>query len=172
MIIKVLLILLFIFIPLTSQASDEGEFETNLDCLARNIYHESALESRSGKIAVAQIVINRIENDSYPNTICGVIHQSKIKNNKRYCQFSWVCDKRSKVKEDSKAWLESLDVAFHIMTGNLESKIIKNTKALYFHNDSVVPTWSLCKSKVVKIGNHTFYADKNNKRAVKKCYQS
>ena len=46
-------------------------------CMAQNIYFESANQSFAGKLAVAHVVINRMEDLQFPNTVCGVIYQAK-----------------------------------------------------------------------------------------------
>ena len=45
------------------------------ECLAKNIYFEAGVESTAGKLAVANVTINRAANKNYPNTICGVVQE-------------------------------------------------------------------------------------------------
>ena len=45
------------------------------ECLAKNIYFEAGVESTAGKLAVANVTINRTLNVNYPNTICGVVQE-------------------------------------------------------------------------------------------------
>ena len=50
----------------------------NLDelyCMAQNVYFEARHESMIGKIAVAHVVMNRIESKDFPNTVCEVVKQ-------------------------------------------------------------------------------------------------
>ena len=47
------------------------------ECLAKNIYFEAGVESTAGKLAVANVTINRATNSNYPNTICGVVQEGK-----------------------------------------------------------------------------------------------
>ena len=70
-------------------------------CLALNTYHEAKNQSFVGQVAVAQVVMNRVEDDRYPNNVCDVVKQGltykwkptlPIKNR---CQFSWYCDGKS-----------------------------------------------------------------------------
>ena len=69
-----------------------------VECLALNIYHEARNQPTAGKLAVAQVTLNRVKHDRFPNTICGVVYQGYYLNNnpiKHKCQFSWWCDGKS-----------------------------------------------------------------------------
>ena len=48
---------------------------TSLMCLALNIYHEAKNQSFIGQVAVAQVVMNRVKDTRYPNTVCEVVKQ-------------------------------------------------------------------------------------------------
>jgi spore germination cell wall hydrolase CwlJ-like protein len=43
--------------------------------MARAMYFESHRSSRDGMIAVGSVVMNRVESDAFPNTVCGVVSQ-------------------------------------------------------------------------------------------------
>jgi hypothetical protein len=77
-----------------------------LDCLTRNIYWESATEPFEGKVAVAQVTINRVESGRFASDICGVVYQKNVVYDKVICQFSWFCDGSSKVKAHISSTLE------------------------------------------------------------------
>lgn len=147
-----------IAVPHTGHASGleaKSFLDREIECLAKNIYHEAGKESFEGKVAVAQVTVNRSEDERYPSTICNVVHQKTSFANKIICQFSWVCDKR-KTKLNYEQWLEAREVAEQVLLDGLRLAKLKN--ALYFHNTSVSPNWG--KVKVAKIGNHIFYSDK------------
>ena len=59
-----------------------------LDCLAINIYREAGYEPFEGKVAVAQVTMNRVEDPQFPNDVCSVVYQ-KSTTVKTVCQFSW-----------------------------------------------------------------------------------
>ena len=65
--------------------------ERQLDCLARNIYHEAGHEPFEGKVAVAQVTMNRARDSKFPIDVCGVVFQKNIFMEKVVCQFSWYC---------------------------------------------------------------------------------
>ena len=48
-----------------------------LDCLTRNIYWEAASEPFEGKVAVAQVTLNRVESGRFAPTVCGVVYQKE-----------------------------------------------------------------------------------------------
>jgi len=128
-----------------------------LDCLTRNIYWESATEPFEGKVAVAQVTINRVASGKFAPDICGVVYQKNIVYDKVICQFSWFCDGSSKVRPIYPAhWKESEEVAKKVLLEGFRLPSVKN--ALYFHADYVKPQWG--KPQVAKFGRHIFYAEK------------
>jgi spore germination cell wall hydrolase CwlJ-like protein len=122
-----------------------------VECLARNIYFEAGGEPRAGKIAVAEVTMNRVKSKQYPRTVCGVVHQ----RTKGTCQFSWVCEGKKKVYRNSSAWRDSIKIAENILISKQHYGIIGSAK--YFHADYVDPAWAEQKQLIRKIGNHIFY---------------
>ena len=49
--------------------------EEELKCMAENIYFEGRAEPMSGKVAIANVVMNRVMSDRHPNSICEVVHE-------------------------------------------------------------------------------------------------
>jgi spore germination cell wall hydrolase CwlJ-like protein len=128
--------------------------EKNLSCLAINIYKEAANEPFEGKVAVAQVTLNRTKNPNFPNTICDVVYQKNTFMGKVVCQFSWYCDGTYKGRVVNKqAYDESYKVAKMVYLEDFKLESVKN--ALYYHADYVSPNWG--KKKVTKIGAHIFY---------------
>jgi len=130
--------------------------QKQLTCLAQNIYHEAGSESFDGKVAVAQVTINRANNGNFPSTICGVVNQKTQVADKTICQFSWVCDPLAKGQRIySKAWQDSQEIARKVLLDGLRLESL-GSDALYFHNAKVRPKWGL--AKIDRIGGHTFYS--------------
>lgn len=130
--------------------------EAQLKCLAQNVYHEAGYESFEGKVAVAQVTMNRVESGRFADTICGVVQQKNVIYQKVVCQFSWYCDDASKRKPiNNAAYQESFEVAKMVMLENFRLSTLK--EALYFHGDYINPQWG--KPKVAKIGRHIFYKE-------------
>jgi spore germination cell wall hydrolase CwlJ-like protein len=128
--------------------------EKQLACLARNIYYEAGNEPFEGKVAVAQVTLNRAESGLFPNDICKVIYQKNIFYEKVVCQFSWYCDRATIVRPIHKeAYDQSMEAAKKVLLEGFRLPSIKN--ALYYHADYVNPGWR--KERVAKIGKHIFY---------------
>jgi spore germination cell wall hydrolase CwlJ-like protein len=135
--------------PVTAQLRQK-----QLDCLARNIYHEAGYESFEGKVAVAQVTINRAESGQFPSDICQVVYQKNIVYERVLCQFSWYCDNASLKKPmNGPVYTESMEVAKKVLLEGFRLPSIKS--ALYFHGDYINPKWG--KQPVAKIGRHIFY---------------
>lgn len=122
-----------------------------IQCLAKNIYFEAASEPLHGKIAVAQVTMNRVHSQRYPNTVCDVVYQK----NPRGCQFSWVCE-GTKFIRDGDGWRESLRIAENILLFKKKYSIL-TASTKYYHADYVNPRWAEDKQLVAKIGRHMFY---------------
>lgn len=136
-------------LPTTKQVS--AALQKQVMCLAKNIYYESATESYEGKLAVANVVMNRVNSPQYPKTVCEVVYQ-KIKNT---YQFSWVGQNVGTIN-NKYAWEECMIIARKALTEHKLHDIIYKTNAMYYHNTSVNPGWKL--KKVTRIGNHIFYS--------------
>lgn len=155
--ISSILLSILLFIPLTSQQqtftyelSVAQDFSKQILCMAKNLYYEAAMESYEGKLAVAQVTMNRANSSKFPSDVCAVVYQ---KVNNTY-QFSWVGEKVSEVR-NKYAWEECLHVARRALTEKKLHDTIYKTQAMYYHNTSVKPGWNL--RYVAKIGNHLFY---------------
>ncbi len=128
--------------------------QKQLDCLARNIYHEAGYEPFEGKVAVDQVTINRAESGDFPSDICKVVYQKNIVYEKVLCQFSWYCDSASLKKPmNGPVYTESMEVAKKVLLEGFRLPSVKD--ALYFHGDYINPGWK--RERVAKIGRHIFY---------------
>jgi spore germination cell wall hydrolase CwlJ-like protein len=115
-------------------------------CLAKNIYYEARGEPLHGKIAVAQVTLNRVTHRTeFQSSICGVVY---AKN-----QFSWTMERHREPRGE--VWLEAQALAKAVVIGTAH---LPDFKALYFHNLTVKPKWNQTKELVARIGNHIFYA--------------
>lgn len=130
--------------------------ERQLDCLALNIYREAGYESFEGKVAVAQVTMNRVNHGNFPKDVCGVVYQKTVVMEKVVCQFSWYCDAEHRNKPINRAvYEESYNVAKKVLLENFRLDSVKD--ALYYHAAYVNPRWN--KEQVAKIGQHIFYKD-------------
>jgi len=131
-----------------------------LVCLALNVYHEARDQPFIGQVAVAQVVMNRVRDERYPDDVCGVVKQGQtyswdtdfpVRNR---CQFSWYCDGKSDKTPDVEAHNRSMLVAHGVMNGHLDDFV---EGATHYHASYVRPDWAETKTKVVQIGEHIFY---------------
>ena len=130
------------------------ERERQLRCLTQNIYWEAASEPFEGKVAVAQVTMNRAASGKFPGDICGVVYQKNVIYTKVVCQFSWYCDGTHRVKPvHAPLYRESEEVAKKVLLENFRLPSLKN--ALFYHADYVNPGWG--KTPIAKIGHHIFY---------------
>lgn len=128
--------------------------ERQLTCLARNIYYEAGGEPFEGKVAVAQVTLNRANSSQFPGDICNVIYQKNKVYEKVICQFSWVCDRPSALRPNNgPVWEESMAVAKKVLLEGF--RLPSLTTAMYFHADYINPGWK--RERVAKIGRHIFY---------------
>ena len=144
---------------LPANASDENG---DRFCLAQNIYFESANQSFAGRVAVANVVLNRVEDDQFPSTVCDVVYQAEMKENWKgnllpilhRCQFSWYSDGKSDLPTDSKTWMEAFRLAGRVLAFEYQDI---TEGSLWYHSDTVEPYWSKHLSLVTTIDNHLFY---------------
>ena len=133
-----------------------AEREKQLDCLAQNIYYEAGHEPFEGKVAVAQVTLNRVEDGRFGKGVCGVVHQKNAIYEKVICQFSWVCETKSRIKPIHTAdYAESEAVAKKVLLEQF--RLPSLTEAMYYHADYINPGWG--KPKITKIGHHIFYKE-------------
>jgi hypothetical protein len=132
--------------------------ERQLDCLAMNIYREAGYEPFEGKVAVAQVTMNRVKDGRFGDDVCGVIFKKNVVMDKVVCQFSWYCDSAAKTRPiNQSAYNESMAVAKKVLLEGFKLDILK--EALYYHANYVNPRWPL--EKIGSIGNHIFYKGKD-----------
>ena len=143
---------------------------SELECMSMNIYFEAATESTAGKLAVAQVTINRVKSRHYPNTICGVVYEGPhytTTNGQQFpvrdrCQFSWYCDGKHDTPSGGKMWKQSEEVAKYVLEN---TKLLDITDgATHYHADYIPnPRWAIARHKTMQIDTHIFY-NKNKKR--------
>tara|TARA_B100001939_G_scaffold333123_1_gene332779 strand:+ start:408 stop:923 length:516 start_codon:yes stop_codon:yes gene_type:complete len=156
-------IVILYFILAAGKAHGSAEEETmDRYCMAQNIYFESANQSFAGRLAVANVVMNRVDDLQFPNKVCDVIYQAKTRINwkgnevpiRNQCQFSWYCDGLSDEPVDSATWIKSLYIADLVLTG-VYKDITEGS--LWYHADYIYPYWADELEYVTQIEDHIFY---------------
>ncbi|NBN64365.1 cell wall hydrolase [Pannonibacter tanglangensis] len=124
-----------------------------LRCLAEAIYFEARGEIEEGQVAVGQVVLNRVKNPAYPDTICEVVYQNRHKRNR--CQFSFACDTIPDRVSEGEAWTRAQRLARELVAGEQYLKMVD--ASTHYHATYVRPRWAGQMSKRGKIGLHIFY---------------
>lgn len=119
-------------------------------CLTEAIYFEARGESLQGQVAVAEVILNRVDNPLYPRSVCGVVKQRGSGG----CQFSYICDGRTdRMRERVPA-----DLAGRIARAMLDgAPRVLTEGATSFHTRAVRPSWSRRYIQTAAIGAHVFY---------------
>jgi spore germination cell wall hydrolase CwlJ-like protein len=123
-----------------------------LRCLTQGIYYEAALESTKGQEAVAQVILNRVRDPNYANTVCGVVFEGAERVTG--CQFSFTCDGSLAQQPVAWAWDRARVVAERALSGHVATEV---GTATHYHADYVHPWWSPTLAKITQIGAHIFY---------------
>lgn len=120
------------------------------DCLARNVFYEAGVEDYTGKIAVAQVTVNRLKEGRWGDDICKVVYSPS--------QFSWTKDKKKRwAKPKGELWKASQIATRDFIKG---TRIKHLESSRFYHTDYIKrPAWAKVKQEVHKIGQHIFYAD-------------
>jgi spore germination cell wall hydrolase CwlJ-like protein len=128
-----------------------------LRCLALNIYREAGYEPLEGRIAVAQVTMNRVEHREFPNTICGVVYEKTINRftgKRTTCQFSWYCDPVHRNRPVHQTTYEqSYEVAKQVLLDGVRLPGLEN--AIFYHATYIDPKWNY--PRIATIGQHIFY---------------
>jgi spore germination cell wall hydrolase CwlJ-like protein len=137
--------------------------DNDYHCLASNIYWESRNQSLGGKMAVAQVVMNRVDNERFPDTICSVVKQTKYYPSGGIdlhdCQFSWYCDGRGDEPFENEQHI--YEDAFYLAVNMMDNRTMDMTEgATHYHSDKVYPYWADSLQRMTQIDNHIFYKRK------------
>lgn len=112
----------------------------NTDLLARLIHGEARGEPYEGMVAVGAVVLNRVEDSRFPNTIAGVIYQKGA--------FDVVTDGQINLVPSNTAYKAARDA----LNGWDPSY-----GCIYYYNPATATSkWIWSRPLVVKIGNHNF----------------
>jgi spore germination cell wall hydrolase CwlJ-like protein len=142
------------FVALMTTVANAGWFDESsaadpqsVECMAKAIYFEAGGESQTGKIAVAKVVMNRVNsNGVYPDKVCDVVYQ---RTSKHSCQFTWTCRRNPKIVSND-MYEEAKQIAEAVLEGRIKTD--PTNGSVSFNN---TPSRGL--KHHVKIGRHYFY---------------
>ncbi|GBD43630.1 Spore cortex-lytic enzyme [bacterium HR40] len=123
----------------------------DISCLATNVWFEARGSPFVDKLAVAQVVVNRVRDPARPNSVCGVVFEPH--------QFSWTSDERPDHvritnRIEREAWLDSVLAAITALDGRMPDLA---AGATHFHNPQVSPAWAAAFEYVARWGGHRYY---------------
>ena len=122
-------------------------------CLAEGIYFEARGESKKGQAAVAQVIVNRVKNPAFPNTVCGVVYHNKHRRNA--CQFSFACDGIRDRVRSKKSWRIAKKIADDMIDGREWLREVGSSS--HYHANYVRPRWARKMKRMTRIGKHIFF---------------
>ena len=152
----------------TFNMEDYSVNDTELTCLADNVYFEARNQGTAGWAAVIAVTLNRVQDHRFPNTVCEVVKQGPTRESwkkdgtwypvRHKCQFSWYCDGKADIvhKKDGKIYDEIQNLSYLSLIPTVKLLDITDG-ATHYHADYVKPAWAKTKTKTVEIGDHIFY---------------
>ena len=137
------------------EAERANRRESDLQCLAENIYFEARGESLDGQYAVAEVTLNRTRAQNFPHTVCSVVHEMRWDPSRRrmVADFSWT-ELGALSPDEGPAWKRAMKVA-NAAYDDLHDPIVPG--ALFYHSTRVRPGWARTRTAIATIGNHVFY---------------
>ena len=129
---------------------------TEINCMTRNVYHESRSETKVEWKAITDVVYNRFLSEKYPDDVCSVVMQDS--------QFSWTLMKESElirreqkepkryyaIREQISEWVLQWHTGHYTASDNTKS-------AMHYHKKDVKPFWRKVYTRVAVIGEHIYY---------------
>ncbi|WP_058308110.1 cell wall hydrolase [Gracilibacillus massiliensis] len=120
--------------------------ESEKELMARLVHAEAKGEPYAGKVAVATVILNRVDHKNFPNSIKGVIHETY--SNGAIHAFSPVANGEINKRADAEA-KRAVEEAI-VFRGQGQGSI-------YFYNpNTAVSNWIYDTTTTIKIGNHVF----------------
>ncbi|MDH4566391.1 cell wall hydrolase [Pseudomonas sp. BN414] len=144
--------------PSEAQAVDPAgaaPLDDAITCLARSIYWEAKGEPPYEMEAVANVVMNRLASDDFPDTVCAVVKQG---SETKSCQFSWWCDGRPDEVVEEERYELATEIARKALNGQLKDR---TEGALYFHDRTVSPAWAREYARTAQTRRFLFYKPKS-----------
>ncbi len=124
----------------SSGNSGTSSNSSDLNLLSRLVYGEARGEPYAGQVAVASVVLNRVKNSNFPNTIAGVIYQKGA--------FDVVSDGQINLTPNSTAKKAAQDA--------LNGWDPSYGSIYYFNPATATNKWIWSRPHVVTIGKHRF----------------
>ena len=123
-----------------------------LRCLTEAVYFEARGEPETGQMAVAEVILNRVDSPRYPDDVCAVVNQGTGRIHA--CQFSYTCDGIPEIVTEPGAWARAGRVARALLDGAPRRL---TGAATHYHANYVDPYWAAVYPRTAVVGTHLFY---------------
>lgn len=134
-------------------------------CLALNMYYEARGSTLADQVAVSDVVLNRVDDSRFPDTVCDVVYQAEMRPSwqdetvmvpvRNRCQFSWFCDGKDDTPKDIEKFNNALHLAYFMLNADKYRGLTEG--ATHYHAHYVNPFWAKDFTRVGSIGAHIFY---------------
>ena len=126
--------------PGTTLGSGNRFSQSDMTLMARAVYGEARGEPYKGQVAVAAVILNRIESELFPNTVSGVIYQPGA--------FTAVAD--------GQIWLQPDDTAMQAVKDAISGWDPTGNALYYFNPATATSKWIWTRPQIIQIGKHIF----------------
>ncbi len=123
-----------------------------IECMTAAVYYEARSQNDDGQRAVAQVVLNRVRDRAFPDSVCGVVYQGSTR--RTGCQFSFTCDGSMAFRRDPASWAHARDIAVAALSGQVYAPV---GSATFYHANYVLPWWASSMDRIAAVGAHIFY---------------
>ena len=153
-------IILILLLVLVSNCALGKEYNTDTDnynCLVQAIYFEARSEYQIGQLAVANVIMNRVHDKRFPDTICNVVHDGIYWNGhivRDKCAFSYYCDGKHERIVNMEILIQVIETTNMALRGVMIESL---SDATHYHASYVYPDWADKLEYVGQMGNHMFY---------------
>ncbi|UOQ47558.1 spore cortex-lytic enzyme [Gracilibacillus caseinilyticus] len=118
----------------------QGFSQNDIQIMANAVYGEARGEPYEGQVAVASVILNRVESPSFPNTVSGVIFEPRA--------FTAV--------SDGQIWLTPNDQAKKAVLDAINGWDPTGEAIYYFNPDTATSAWIWSRPQIKRIGKHVF----------------
>jgi N-acetylmuramoyl-L-alanine amidase len=124
----------------TPVQSSSGFSAADLKLLAQTVHAEARGEPYVGQVAIAAVILNRLENPNFPNTISGIVFEPLA--------FTAVAD--------GQIWLTPSETAKKAVQDAINGWDPTDGATYYFNPDTATSKWIWSRPQIKRIGKHIF----------------
>ena len=124
---------------------------TPILCMATAIFFEARDQQITGQELVAEVIINRVEHERFPDDVCSVVYQPKA--------FSFTHDGKSDDMDDYQGYQDTIarELALKLASDYLERNNRLGATSTHYHTTFVSPFWADVFVVDGVFGDHVFY---------------